>query len=361
MLPLFCTAAHRMPQVGFGAMQHLLPSIGQLAHLTQLNMRLNNIGAIGAPPLVAALQSLQQLAVLDLAHNSLRDTELVSLAPALASLPSLVELNLANNHIWSEIYMAQALSTLTTLEVLDLSWNAIGHELAPASDEAGALAGAFGALGRLRQLNLSGNFIDNAGIETLAPAIKGMTCLVKLGLEHNRLDGGAAQVRVWVLKLLMLSFLCALVRPGQAAGQCVQPLPWAVSLGPACSLTAWVQFCSQASCLSAADSPAPLTPLWRAPHQVLSDIVMALPGLQRLAVGEAARRPEFRSVQSVRMVAGTPRIVVQEALEWDRSSTESLGDVWMWPSAMDTARAGDVVERSSGGHGVCKVRQTATM
>lgn len=109
-------------------------------------------------------------------------------------------------------------------------------------------------------------------------------------------------------------------------------------------------------------SPDPLLfPLCRFLCQVLSDIVMALPGLQRLAVGEAARRPEFRSVQSVRMVAGTPRIVVQEALEWDRSSTESLGDVWMWPSAMDTAQAGDVVERSSGGHGVCKVRQTATM
>ena len=133
--------------------------------LTHLNICHNNIGPDGTKIFAKALENCLFLSHIDLSWNRIGNNGADSLANVIALL-KIKHLNLSGNciHLQGFNKITKALSNNPVLQFLDFSWNYIEYN--------GVLSLAtLLALVKLKYLNLSGNTIDNRGIEKLAIAM----------------------------------------------------------------------------------------------------------------------------------------------------------------------------------------------
>ncbi|CAK8541833.1 unnamed protein product [Lathyrus sativus] len=115
---------------------------------------------------------LKNLEIIDISSNNFNDTDIGS---ALADLSTLKSLNLQSNQItWKSI---QNISKLTSLEILDLSWNSLN--LWPPENN------GFAWPTNLQVLGLSFNNLSNNIISSL----NGLSSLNSLDLSYNNLKG----------------------------------------------------------------------------------------------------------------------------------------------------------------------------
>jgi len=149
--------------------------------LTHLNICHNNIGPDGTKILAKALENCLLLSHIDLSWNRIEDNGDDSLANVIALL-KIKHLNLCGNSICLQgLYkITEALSNNPVLEFLDFSWNYIEYN--------GVLSIAkMLALVKLKYLNLSGNRIDNRGIEKLAIAMLNYPVIEHINLNDNQM------------------------------------------------------------------------------------------------------------------------------------------------------------------------------
>ena len=175
-------------------------------------MDINNEGMITLATGLAALQSLK---CLDLSFNAIGDEGLQALAVGLSNNKNLQSLNLSRNRLFSAIgngegmvTLASGLATIESLKSLHLSNNAIGDEglqaLAAGLSNNNNLEtlylsnnGSFSVMGlrhlsdviptvmNLKALDLSGNAINDEGLEALAVGLKNHPTLEVLDLSSN--------------------------------------------------------------------------------------------------------------------------------------------------------------------------------
>ena len=150
---------------GAGMSGTLLPAIGQLAKLEQLNLRGNWLS--GEIP--AELGNLSELRFLLLGYNDLSG----SIPAALGNLESLEVIGLQGNQLSGEI--PAAMGQLSELRHLNLRANALAGPIPP----------ELGNLGRLESLYLSSNRLTDA----IPSEVGGLTLLEELYLDSNRLGG----------------------------------------------------------------------------------------------------------------------------------------------------------------------------
>jgi serine/threonine protein kinase/Leucine-rich repeat (LRR) protein len=191
--------------------------------LQVLNAASCSLGHFGAQALGGSLPST--LVRLDVSHNSMGHDGIWKFADAglTNKLAGLVELNVSNNQIGDDgcLEIANRLMWLPKLEVLNLSHSDIGsvgmeglaHSLmdletasAPHSNSAGlpscydsfdshdgiSLAAA-ATPGRIRDLCLSNNRLDNASAQHLGAALTKLGGLRRLNLSHNSIGDDGAQ------------------------------------------------------------------------------------------------------------------------------------------------------------------------
>lgn len=183
-----------------------------------LNLTWSAIGLEGAGALVRGIESCRSLTTLDLSGNWLADAGTLSIVTALSRFGALRHLFLRWNGISGNgaAVIAGSLAKLQRLETLDLGGNwllddGVAHvstafvrhaaleELRLDFTGAGPLsmlsiAAALRQSGTLHRLDLSGNHIDDQGIEHLTAGLRNNTSLKTLRLRLNEYvgDSGAA-------------------------------------------------------------------------------------------------------------------------------------------------------------------------
>ena len=159
--------------------------------LTNLDLRLNNIGGSGAASLSQALVVNSSLTNLDLSLNRIGDSGAASLSQALAVNSSLTNLNLYFNCIGDSgaASLSQALAVNSSLTNLDLSLNRIGDS------GAASLSQALAVNSSLTNLNLYFNCIGDSGAASLSQALAVNSSLTNLYLTFNQIGpSGAASL-----------------------------------------------------------------------------------------------------------------------------------------------------------------------
>ena len=141
--------------------------------------------------LTRELGLLLELQTLRLDDRQIRASHVDVLSDALKSNTTLTELNLSSNFIGDAgaASVADALKSNTTLTKLNLSSNGIG------AAGAASVADALKSNSTLTKLNLSENDIGDAGAASVADALKFNTTLTKLNLSSNGIGAaGSASV-----------------------------------------------------------------------------------------------------------------------------------------------------------------------
>ncbi|KAL9667123.1 hypothetical protein QQ045_001472 [Rhodiola kirilowii] len=157
----------------------IFSSLGELKKLKRLELQRNRF--TGELP---ELTSLTDLYYLDASDNQLVGKISPNVLPK-----SLVELSLRNNSFDS--YSPAAFSVMTSLQVLDLSYNALS----------GVVSGVFFAHKSLQQLTLSHN-----NLESIEPPLSNQSSLISVDLSHNKLQGPLPEFIAWLPELSSLSF-----------------------------------------------------------------------------------------------------------------------------------------------------------
>ena len=151
-------------KIGIRGVSAFSSFLNNFKELTHLNICHNNIGPDGTKILAKALENCLLLSHIDLSWNRIEDNGADSLANVIALL-KIKHLNLCGNCICLGLYkITEALSNNPVLEFLDFSWNYIEY------NGVLSIAGLL-ELVKLKYLNLSGNRIDNRGIEKLTIAM----------------------------------------------------------------------------------------------------------------------------------------------------------------------------------------------
>jgi Ran GTPase-activating protein (RanGAP) involved in mRNA processing and transport len=151
-----------------------------------------------------ALRSMSSLQILNLSNNAIGDAGCALLVPALQSMSSLQHLDLSLNEIGAAgcASLAPALQSISSLQILNLSYNDFG--------DAGcaSLAPALQSMSLLHVLDLSHNKFGAAGCSSLASALQSMSSLTALNLSHN--DIGDKSCASLATALQSMSSLCTL-------------------------------------------------------------------------------------------------------------------------------------------------------
>ena len=149
-------------------------SFAGLERLRELNLSNNNISGF----INSGFSALTELKRLDLSNNNISSTNLAN-NTAYVGLGNLKELDLSNNRINNLV--ANGFNQLTTLEYLNLSYNALNNT--------GAV-NSWTNLGNLRRLNLSNNNnIQSLGVSGI---FQHLTNIEKLDLSNNNLNNSHA-------------------------------------------------------------------------------------------------------------------------------------------------------------------------
>ena len=160
----------------------LLPALGNLKYLKELDLSRMNINKTGAEALARVLPSLTLLEKLVLGETDFDDRCNKQLLAALGNLKYLKELDLSRTYIdktGAEAF-ARVLSSLTLLEKLVL-----GYSFNPSDNECNEqLFAALGNLKYLKELDFSRININKTGAEALARVLPSLTLLEKLVLGY---------------------------------------------------------------------------------------------------------------------------------------------------------------------------------
>ena len=165
-----------------GLSGHLPEELGNLSHLTTLNLGVNNLRGL-IPESLGKLERLTQL--------NLEDNDFSGHIPVeIGDLSRLTSLRLANNQLTGPI--PTELGSLERLTFLDLSGNAL----------LGQIPIELGNLTRLTALLLNGNYLFGE----IPSAIGELTELRRLTLDRNNLSG---EIGEWIGNLDKLNYLSA--------------------------------------------------------------------------------------------------------------------------------------------------------
>lgn len=204
--------------------------------LDTLDLRYNEIGAIGAPHMGELLRTNRSLTELDLRFNGIDNVGIIALAEGLEANGVLRRLDLTGNlcQIGGAERLGEALAVNSTLRTLELDSNRL-----TAKGGAALAAGLLKNTG-LRKLTVGGNAIK-AGAKKFASALQVNKTLEWLELGANGIDDDGCDEISWaVAGTCMLTHLVrarppAPMRAAGAAARCPPPLASAVLFGPPCS------------------------------------------------------------------------------------------------------------------------------
>ena len=163
----------------------LLPTLGNLKYLKELDLSEIHIRKTGAKALARVLPSLTLLEKLELGKIDLDYECDEQLFAALGNLKYLKELYLSEIYVWKTgaKALARVLPSLTLLEKL-----ALGHILFDDECDEHALLPTLGNLKYLKELDLSEIHIRKTGAKALARVLPSLTLLEKLELGKIDLD-----------------------------------------------------------------------------------------------------------------------------------------------------------------------------
>ena len=156
--------------------------------LTQLWLRGNKLNAAGALFILNSLEYVSTLKVLDLSYNNITCQVANNLAATISSNYALEQLWLDGNNLLSTgvARISASIKSLSTLRILSLCNNKITHE---ASND---LAIAINSCPRLEDLLLGSNNFQGAGICCIAQSFNKHLRLRKLDLFNNKITKDAA-------------------------------------------------------------------------------------------------------------------------------------------------------------------------
>ena len=157
--------------------------------LQSFNVHAMNIDSEGMVTLASGLATLQSLKILDLAANAIGDEGLEALAVGLSNGNNLELLNLSHNGPFSAVglrRLSDVIPTASNLKTLDLSGNSINDEGLQ------ALAVGLSRHPALERLDLSRNEIGSDGLRALATTE--ISSLRLLNLSRNAINDGALTV-----------------------------------------------------------------------------------------------------------------------------------------------------------------------
>ena len=170
-----------------------------LATLQKLNFSENKIGIEGAEMLSEALPKMKALEVLNIGGNSLGDEAVNEILKSLTGLLNLKKLNISNNALGKKVTDSELVETLVgilknsgSLTELDVSWNNLRGE---AGEQ---LLLAFKDNFTVKKLNLSYNLFGVSSVEFPAAIIKfaevlqDNTRLKEIDLSNNWIDTKSA-------------------------------------------------------------------------------------------------------------------------------------------------------------------------
>ena len=161
--------------------------------LKKLNLAYNDLKST-AVVVLQALQGITTLEVLDLSCNDMTSVVAEDLACVIKCNSCLAELHLASNNLEATaVVVLQALQGITTLELLDLNFN---HLTGVAAED---LACVIKSNSCLKKLYLSGNDLKSSGVVMLQ-ALQGITTLKVLDLSFNHMTSVIAQDLVGVIE-----------------------------------------------------------------------------------------------------------------------------------------------------------------
>ena len=138
--------------------------------------------------MISSLYILEKVKVIDLENNNIDEDAALELAITLHSNNVLEQLWLRGNRLNTAggLYILNALEYLTTLQVLDLSYNNIG------SESADGIAAVIDNNPLMNQLWLDGNDLHSRGTIKICNALKKIRTLSILSLCNNRITDDAA-------------------------------------------------------------------------------------------------------------------------------------------------------------------------
>ena len=141
-----------------------------------------------AKKIISSLYILKKVKVVDLENNNIDEDASFELATALHSNNVLEQLWLRGNKLNTAgaLYILNSLEYLTTLQVLDMSYNNIG------SQSADGIAAVIDNNPLINQLWLDGNDLHSTGTITICNALKNIRALSILSLCNNGISDDAA-------------------------------------------------------------------------------------------------------------------------------------------------------------------------
>ena len=158
--------------------------------ITQMNVRetKEKLKQINTKKMISSLYILEKVKVIDLENNNIDEDVSFELAKALHSNKVLEQLWLRGNKLNTAgaLYILNSLEYLTTLQVLDMSYNNIG------SQSADGIAAVIDNNPLINQLWLDGNDLHSTGTITICNALKKIRRLSILSLCNNGISGDAA-------------------------------------------------------------------------------------------------------------------------------------------------------------------------
>ena len=155
-------------------------------------IRANNakqkLAQVDAKKIISSLHILESIKVIDLENNNIDEDASFELATALHSNNVLEQLWLRGNKLNTAgaLYILNSLEYLTTLQVLDLSYNNIG------SESADGIAAVIDNNPLMNQLWLDGNDLCSTGTIVICNALKKIRTLSILSLCNNGITDDAA-------------------------------------------------------------------------------------------------------------------------------------------------------------------------
>ena len=166
--------------------------------LEQLWLRGNVLGADGAAVILISLQNITTLRVLDLSYNNISSTSANGIAAVINSNHFLEQLWLDGNMLMTTgvVIIASALKKHSNLRLLSLSNNEITED---AAEEISAIVNSNTLLGGLL---LGNNLLQSVGIGTIAKSLTGIKYLHVLELTNNSVeDSNPEQLSLEILPL----------------------------------------------------------------------------------------------------------------------------------------------------------------
>ena len=158
--------------------------------ITQMNVQetKQKLKQINTKNLISSLYILEKVKVIDLENNNIDEDASFELATALHSNNVLEQLWLRGNKLNTAgaLYILNSLEYLTTLQVLDMSYNNIG------SQSADGIAAVIDNNPSINQLWLDGNVLHSTGTITICNALKKIRTLSILSLCNNGITDDAA-------------------------------------------------------------------------------------------------------------------------------------------------------------------------